>query len=398
MGHAREVLVNPGVLARWRADRVSALEQSCSDANPPRKARPCSPQLLLVIFAAAVAFVAPVVASGEPSNTSAGKKIRSFHGAPLIGSTGLRPLVAAAPPFIFDVDKNRPIAISGLNLRALHPTISVLEVGNDAIIWSDERNPMSKAPPRAELYLLKAGSTRASLIGVGWEVAPASGGDAIWVKSYLRSNTCVLGEISVRGRNLRRPVAISCSSHLLDAGGSAVIASGSMILDPEGGRVLARRSGIVARAGDYLLTQDGATGPLTLSNLRTRRRWELRYPSPVAGQGGIDQAQVAPNHRMIALSLSNPAYEGSGTQVDDLWVLDLTSRRFTHLPDMPAIVLLKATSIAWTPTNTLAILAEAGNASFIGLWRPEDASIRVRRVRLPARQSGSDSFVAWLGP
>ena len=74
--------------------------------------------------------------------------------------------------------------------------------------------------------------------------------------------------------------------------------------------------------------------------------------------------------------------------------VDFTSRNiFQHLPDMPADVSLKATFMSWTSDGRLVILAESGGREVVGVWRPGDARIAVRRVRLPQRNSGSDAFV-----
>jgi hypothetical protein len=48
--------------------------------------------------------------------------------------------------------------------------------------------------------------------------------------------------------------------------------------------------------------------------------------------------------------------------------------------------------LAQTPTS--------GPASHvvIAIWRPGQRSLAVRTVRIPARDSGSDSFIAWARP
>jgi hypothetical protein len=60
---------------------------------------------------------------------------------------------------------------------------------------------------------------------------------------------------------------------------------------------------------------------------------------------------------------------------------------------MPAAVSLKASFMSWTNDGRLVILAESGGREVIGVWRPGDKRIAVRRVRLMQRNSGSDSFV-----
>jgi hypothetical protein len=113
----------------------------------------------------------------------------------------------------------------------------------------------------------------------------------------------------------------------------------------------------------------------------------------VTSQGGTDEAAVDVSRNLLALGFSDPAYEGGDTQVTDVWLLDAETGRFIHLPDMPAIVSLKFTSWAWTSGRRLVFLAETDGANVVGIWRPSDQRIAVKRVQLPERDSGSDSFV-----
>ena len=112
-----------------------------------------------------------------------------------------------------------------------------------------------------------------------------------------------------------------------------------------------------------------------------------------------------PSGRLVALSFSDPAYYLSATQVTDTWLLDLRSRRFSHLPDMPAVVALKGTSMTWTRDGRLAWLGETGPPrdratleparDVVAVWKPGQRRIAVRVVHLPERTSGSDAFVVW---
>jgi hypothetical protein len=65
---------------------------------------------------------------------------------------------------------------------------------------------------------------------------------------------------------------------------------------------------------------------------------------------------------------------------------------------MPAIVSLKFSSWAWTSDGRLVVLAESEGATLVGIWKPGDERIGVTRVRLPERNSGSDSFVVLTRP
>jgi hypothetical protein len=83
-------------------------------------------------------------------------------------------------------------------------------------------------------------------------------------------------------------------------------------------------------------------------------------------------------------------------QVTDAWLVDAATGRTRHVPDMPAAVELKATSMRWVGDRVV-WLASVHQRDLIAVWRPGDAQLSVRSVRLPARDSGSDSFVAWTG-
>jgi hypothetical protein len=67
---------------------------------------------------------------------------------------------------------------------------------------------------------------------------------------------------------------------------------------------------------------------------------------------------------------------------------------------MPADVALKFTSMAWTGDGRLVIVAHTptrGGAAHavVAVWRPGQNRLAVRSVQIPARDSGSDAFVAW---
>ena len=318
-------------------------------------------------------------------------------GAPLSGHSGLRLLVADDLPFLLDVDSGRVTPITGLKVRD-HPILSVLAVGKDAVVWLDRR-ARARGVPRAEIYVVHRGAARATRLATAWEVAPSADGRAVWLKNFTDARHCTLRELELDGRIRRRTRSVPCSTRLVNAGAGALLVQGSSALDPRTGRTLLRSGGIHAMADRFVLTS-GSRGGLALTDLGTGERWRLGWPSQVGGptsQGGIDQAAVDPNSKRIAVSFSDPAWQGGGTQVTDVWLLDPSSRRFQHLPDMPAAVSLKFTSMSWTSDGRLVMLAQAARRDVVAVWRPGQNRIEVRRVKLPERNGGSDSFVVWRG-
>jgi hypothetical protein len=311
-----------------------------------------------------------------------------LRGVPLTGTTGLRLLVANNPPFLVDVDTGRITKVGGLNVRD-KPVLSVRAVGRDAIVWLDRH---ATNVPAAEIYVVRRGATRATRLATGWEVAPAADGRAVWIKSYTRQRRCVLREVRLDRRPRRSPRPVPCSTRLVDAGTGALLVQGRSVLDPRTGRTLLRTGGVWAMSGQFALTSAGSRRPLALTDLGSGARWGLPWPSEINGR---DEAAVQPNAGLIALAFSDPAYEGSGTQVTDVWLLDPTTRSFQHLPDMPAAVSLKSTSMCWTSDGRLVLLAETARRNVVAIWRPGRERIELRRVGLPVRNSGSDSFVVW---
>lgn len=315
---------------------------------------------------------------------------------PLVGSTGLRLLVSADPPFLLDVDTGAVTPVTGLNVEG-NPVLTVLAVGNDAIVWLDRRAPAGRS--RAEIYVVRHGTTNAIRLATGWDVAPAQGGHAIWLLRFRDGHRCTLSEIGLDGRVHRHAHPIGCATRLLDTGSGAVLVHARTVADPATGRTLPSTGTLWAIAGGRALSSGGSGPPLTLTDLSTGRRRRLPWPSQIRGsdQAGTDQTVVQPDGRLIALDFADPAYGGTGTQVTDVWLLDPATGRFRHLPDMPAAVLLKATSMAWTTDGRLVMLAQtlgpARDHSLVAVWKPSQRQIALRPVRLPARTSGSDTFV-----
>lgn len=318
-----------------------------------------------------------------------------LRGVPLVGHTGLRLLVAADPPFVLDVDTGGVSPIAGLQVRD-KPVLSVRAVGKDAVVWLARR---TRGVLRAEIYVVRRGALEATRLATAWDVAPSADGRAVWLKSFADARHCTLRELGLDGREHRRARPVPCSTRLLDVGGAALLLHGRSVVDPRNGKTVSRSGGAWAVAGRFALT-GGSRGGLSLENLSTGRRWRLGWPSAIGGptsQGGVDQAVVRADGRLVAVSFSDVSWQGGGSQVTDVWLLDPSTRRFQHLPDMPAFVSLKFTSMSWTSDGRLVMLAQTAQHDLVAVWRPGQKRIEVRRVRLPNRNSGSDSFVVWTG-
>jgi hypothetical protein len=291
------------------------------------------------------------------------------------------------------VDTGRTTPIGGLDLRG-SLVVSVLAVGEDAIVSLDRVQPRRKIP-RADIYALRRGATRANRLATGWDVASSADGSAIWLKRYDAVDSCTLVELSLDGSERHGVRSIPCSARLVDAGAGAVLIDGESVLDATTGKTLLQAKYLWAMGNDFAVTLEGFQDGLTVVDLESGERRQLRYPSRIGGQGGRDEAAVERKRQLVALSFSDPAYQGSGTQVTDVWLLDPATRRNHQLPDMPAAVSLKRTSMLWTNDGRLVILAETDRRNVVALWRPGQKRLRVRPVALPVRYAGSDAFVVW---
>jgi hypothetical protein len=143
--------------------------------------------------------------------------------------------------------------------------------------------------------------------------------------------------------------------------------------------------------GHVAILAGEAFEPLTFVDLKTRERQRLRWPSRMAGVG---RAVVDPTDRFVVFSFGDPACcRAIGTnQALDLWLLDLRTRKLTHLPGMPARTALKRTDIEWTRDGRLVFLTKTEEHYLVGVWRPGNSRLRVKAVDLPDQ---GHSFVVW---
>jgi hypothetical protein len=345
-----------------------------------------------------LALVVPVlvaVGCGESSNAGHGRPTE-LHGDRLSGATGLRLLVSANPPYLLDVDTGRATPVTGLGVRRRGTVIWVRAAGRDAVVSVDR--VVASGPPRVDVYVVRHGATAARRIASGSDVQPARGGRSVWLKRFGAAHRCALREVGLAGRRLReRPV--SCSASLSDPGAGAVLVQGRAVSDPATGEPILRAGHLWAIAGHRALTFGRPLQPLGLTDLRDGTRRNVRWPSRIGGaQSGPDEA--AAGTKQIAVSFADPAYELTAVQVMDVWLLDPGTGRWQQLPAMPADVALKFTSMAWTGDGRLVMVArtpsnDAAAHDVVAVWRPGQKRLAIRSVHLPARDSGSDAFVAW---
>lgn len=342
--------------------------------------------MLFVVAAATVLGVS--AAAGRTSDDGVPPPLT---GVPLTGATGVRLVAASNPPLVVDVDTGRVTRVRGLDVRG-NPVLAVLGAGDATIVWLERRSARRSAPT-AEISVVPNGTHRATRIATAWQVAPSADGDGVWLKTHLDRYRCTLREIALDGSRRRSPRSVPCATRLVDGGGSALLHRGDAVVDPATRRILAQTPRLLALAGDVLVTATGLAGQLVLTDLQTGTASRLEYPSRITGQGGFDEAKVDPSGRLVALSFADPAYDLSSTQVTDVWLLDTETGFLRQLPDMPAAVSLKWTSMSWTADGRLVLLAEVEDRALIAIWRPGQERLATRSLRLPERTGGSDAFV-----
>ena len=306
-----------------------------------------------------------------------------LRGDRLGNATGLRLLVADDPPFVLDVDSGRVSRVSGLR-RIGSGVVSVVGVaGRSAVVVSD-------AALDADFYAVRGRGTDATYLGKGRKVAPAAGGRSVWIARVVNRGHCGLRLVALVGREVGGNRSFPCASDFAPAGSLGVVVNRIRIVDPRTSRtVLRTRWGVLAVAGRMLVLA-GPEREFTLLDAATGV--ERRYPWPSILGERHDRAAVDPRGRYVALEFGDPAWQGSGAQVSDVWLLDVRSGSLTELPGMPAFVSLKRTSLAWTADGRLVLLGETEGRDIVAVWRPGHPRPALKQVRLPERSGGSDSF------
>jgi hypothetical protein len=343
-------------------------------------------------------------ATAPPSSSSAPDQpgVPPLRGVPLGTATGLRLLVANDPaPFLFDVDRGTTQPVTGLPTDG-DPVVWVLPVGEDALVVSELN---CKDCQDARVYRVRHDSTVATQLGTAMDVVAAGDGRAVWMLSGQNRTRCTLRNVALAGRPRQPDRPIPCTTRLVgETSAGLLIMTGSSAdgsdwhsarVDPSGGITRFRFPAVQAVAGHGRLVLGSAEpdGPLTLAELRSGASYRLAWPSQLGF--GIDEVRVHPNGWLVVVGFADPALPGGGQGLDE-WLLDTTTRRWRQLPDMPADVALKFTSMNWTGDGRLVFLAQTADlGDVVAVWRPGQPRIAVRQVELPERSGGSDSFVVW---
>ena len=362
-------------------------------SRPPR--RPVVSRRMVAIGVGVVLLVAGVAGAARWRSGQDGQDgARPSLGVPLRSSSGLRLLVAGDPtPFVLDVDTGAILPVTGLPTdedRSTH----VESVGEDAVVVSRRDCRGSDCDADSVVYLVRHGGTVATRLGAALDVEASRDGLGVWLLSRQDATHCALGQVGLDGRQRRPTRPLPCESVLIEELPAGLLVYGS-----------ARRNG-----GDpysALVAADGeAGGDLVLSTVEPGRLialtdvgsgtshrlpWPSRLDDHVMGLIGGH-----PNGRLAHVAFY-PALDGA-EQTLDVWLLDLPTRRWQQLPDMPLRLAPSKPQLRWTADGRLLLLAGHPDdpAGVVAVWRPGEPRIAVRQVRLPdpERRSGF-RFAIW---
>jgi hypothetical protein len=313
-----------------------------------------------------------------------------LRGVALQGSTGLSVLVADAPrPFILDVDSGTMQRISGLPTRGDRET-TVLPVGRHALVLS--HRVCSHCPRASSVYVVLRGSTTASRLGSALEVAASRDGRGVWMLGRRGASRCTIREVGLDGRPRRAARRMSCGTGLvaeLPAGlltnfaGPGGIDTYIALLRPDGGVVRFPDWQAQPVVGNLVMSGADRRTPLVLHDMASGATHKLRWPG--RPEYSLGEVSGEPNGRLATVNFA----KYSPKHRSDLWLLDTMTRRWQHLPDMPARVVPKTTHVEWTADGRVVVLAY----NVLGVWRPGQTRLAVRRVK-PPKQPGIE-FAIW---
>jgi hypothetical protein len=327
-------------------------------------------------------------------------------GVPLRSPAGLRLLVANDPePFVLDVDSGVIQPVTGLPAgddRSVH----VESVGEDAVVVSRRDCRGSGCEADSLVYLVRHGRTVATRLAAASDVESSRDGRGVWLLTRQDSTHCTLGQVGLDGQPRRPTLPVPCESVLIDElpVGLLVYVSGSgngagpysALVTADGGfRRLPQVVDGVA-GGDLVLSTVEPGRLIALTDLRSGVSHRLRWPSTLQDHvmGLID---AHPEGRLVSVAFY-PAHSGA-EQTLDLWLLDITTRAWQQLPDMPLRLAPSKPQATWTADGRLLLLAGLADdpaSGLVAVWRPGQPRIAVRRVRLP--EPGPPSgfrFVIW---
>jgi hypothetical protein len=370
------------------------------DLGPPR--RPAVSRRVAAVGVGVLLLAAAVAWSqlGSDARVAA----RPLPGVPLEGSSGLRLLVAGNPaPVVVDVDTGAIRAVTGPPAgdgRSVH----LEAVGEDAVVVSRRDCRGGGCAADSVVYLVRHGSTVATRLGAATDVEASRDGQGVWLLTRQDATRCTLGQVGLDGRPRRPPRPAPCDAVLIDELPAGLLVYGTRPGDGSGPySALVTADGAFRRlpmvvdgvaAGDLVMSTVERGRLIDLTDLRGGASHRLSWPSTLEDHVmGLIEGHP---HGQVASVAFYPARSGP-EQTLDVWLLDIASRGWRRLPDMPLRLGPSKPQLRWTADGRLVLLADlAGEPSaVVATWRPGQSRIAARRVQLPGPDRGGYRFVLW---
>jgi hypothetical protein len=247
------------------------------------------------------------------------------------------------------------------------------------------------------MYLVRHGSTVATRLGAATDVEASANGQGVWQLARQDATRCILGQVGLDGRPRRPPRPAPCDAVLIDELPAGLLVYGtrpgdgsgpySALVTADGAfhRLPRVVDGVAAR--DLVLSTVERGRLIDLTDLHRGASHRLPWPSTLEDHV-MGLIEGHPEGRVASVAFY-PARSGP-EQTLDVWLLDIASRGWRRLPDMPLRLGPSKPHLRWTADRRLVLLAElAGEpAAVVAVWRPGQSRIAARRAQLPDPRAG----------
>lgn len=363
---------------------------------------------LTLIAAAAASLLGLSLTGGGAGGSAASASttpLAPLTGSPLTTPTHLRLVAAenAGRPSLVDVDTGvaRPIAGLGLPAHAqvgggdaytVYP-LTTLADGRALAVVNHQPCAAASIPAggrqarcsteRSEYAIAADGAaTLVAQMRLGYHQSAAllPGSASAWVLTWPHRGACTL----TLEPGSHPSVVAPCGP--LGPVTAAGLWIGNRLVDPHSGSVVqtvATATGtdvVSVLPGGLVLEADSSHSHLVLLDPATGARRTLAWPSRLRFAVRV---LPSPTSHAVALYFGQPWVPNTHRPVNqafDLWLLDPARAKLTHAPGFPALEYLKFSGVAWSPDGRLVVAARDDHRTLVGIWRPGERTLRVKRV------------------